>query len=135
MDFPDIDIIAVHMGYGGWRDWAAIAQFKPRVCGDLAMWDLIGGRQAALFRRYLREALDIVGKDQILFATDGPSFEPLVPAGQWLGIIRGLATASRNSLATESSDGIATESSDGISFSEDEVQAILGGNAREDFRL
>jgi predicted TIM-barrel fold metal-dependent hydrolase len=119
MDFPDIDIIAVHMGYMGWREWANIAQFKPRICGDLAMWDLMAVSKPHLFRRYLREILDIVGKEQILFATDGPSFEPLVPARQWLGIIQGLTTVG----------------ADGIRFTEDEVHAIMGGNAARIFRL
>lgn len=119
MDFPDIDIIAVHMGYMGWRDWAGLAQFKPRICGDLSMWDLMAVTKPHLFRRYLREALDIVGTKQILFGSDGPSFEPWVSIQQWLGTIKGLTT----------------EGADGIKFTEEEVQAILGGNAERVFKL
>jgi len=119
MDFPDICIIAAHMGYMAWREWASIAQLKSRVCGDLAMWDLMAVSKPHLFRRYLREILDIVGPQQILFATDGPSFEPLVPARQWLQILMGLTT----------------EGSDGIRFTEEEVRAILGENAARIFEL
>jgi predicted TIM-barrel fold metal-dependent hydrolase len=119
VDFPNIDIIAVHMGYMAWREWANIAQFKARVHGDLSMWDLMAVSKPQLFRRYLREAIDIVGKDQILFGTDGPSFEPLVPMERWLDIIRSL---------TE-------KGTDGIVFTEEEVQAILGENAKRIFRL
>jgi predicted TIM-barrel fold metal-dependent hydrolase len=119
IDFPHIDIVAAHMGYMGWREWAALAQFKGRICGDLAMWDLMAVSKPHLFRRYLREALDIVGMEQILFASDGPSFEPLVSTEHWLGIIRNLTT----------------EGADGIRFTEEEVRAILGGNAARIFRL
>jgi uncharacterized protein len=119
LDFPNIDIIAVHMGYMGWREWATLAQFKPRLCGDLSMWDLMAVSKPHLFRRYLREALDIVGTEQILFGSDGPSFEPVVPMKRWIAIVRGLVEAGP----------------DGITFTEKEVTAILGGNAKRIFRL
>ncbi len=119
MDFPDMSIIAAHMGYISWREWAGLAQFKSNICGDLAMWDLMAVSKPHLFRRYLREVLDIVGAEQILFATDGPSFEPLVPTTQWLGIVRGLTTVG----------------TDGIRFTEEEVRAILGENASRIFGL
>lgn len=119
IDFPNIDIIAAHMGYIGWRDWAALAQFKQRICGDLAMWDLMAEGKPNLFRRYLREILDIVGPDQVLFASDGPIHEPLVSKRRWVGIIKALST----------------DSADGIKFSDEEVEAILGGNAARIFKL
>jgi len=37
LDFPNIDIIAAHMGNMWWRDWAALAQYKKNISGDLAM--------------------------------------------------------------------------------------------------
>jgi predicted TIM-barrel fold metal-dependent hydrolase len=119
IDFPNIDIIAAHMGYIGWRDWAALAQSKKRICGDLAGWDLMAEGKPNLFRRYLREILDIVGPDQILFASDGPMLEPLVSKRRWVEIIKALST----------------ESTDGITFSEEEVKAILGVNAARVFKL
>ena len=86
---------------------------KHRICGDLAMWDLMAEGKPNLFRCYLREILDIVGPEQVLFAIDGPIFEPLVSKRRWVEIIKALST----------------ESADGIMFSEEEVKAILGGNA------
>ncbi len=119
IDFPNIDIIAAHMGYIGWRDWAALAQFKQKICGDLAMWDLMAESRPRLFRRYLREILDIVGPDHVLFASDGPIHEPHVSKQRWVEIIKGLST----------------DSADGIKFSDEEVEAILGGNAARVFKL
>ena len=119
IDFPNIDIIAAHMGYIWWRDWAALAQYKKNICGDLAMWDLMAESRPNLFRRYLREILDIVGPDQVLFATDGPIHEPHVSKRRWVEIIKALST----------------ESVDGIKFSDEEVEAILGINACRIFKL
>lgn len=119
LDFPDLEIIAAHMGHLWWHDWAALAQFKSNISGDLAMWQLTAIGKPALFRRYLREILDILGPDQVLFATDGPVFEPLISNREWIEMIRGLTTRG----------------ADGISFTEEEVAAILGGNAARIFKL
>lgn len=60
LDFPNINIIAAHMGNMWWRDWAALAQYKKNIYGDLAMWDMMAESRSSLFRRYLREILGIV---------------------------------------------------------------------------
>ena len=119
LDFPNIDIIAAHMGLMWWREWAALAQMKKNICGDLAMWQIIAESKPLLFRRCLREILDILGPDQVLFATDGPYMEPHVSNRRWVEIIKGLTI----------------KSADGIRFSQEEVDAILGGNATRIFNL
>ena len=119
LDFPNLDIIAAHMGHMWWRNWAALAQYKGNIYGDLAMWQLLAVNRTHLFRRYLREIVDIVGPEQVLFSTDGPVFEPLVSNREWVEIIKGLTT----------------EGTDGIKFSKEEIEAILGGNAAKIFKL
>ena len=119
LDFPDINIIAAHMGDMWWRDWAALAKYKGNICGDLAMWQLTAESKPNLFRRYLREILDILGPEQVLFSTDGPVFEAHVPNRRWVEIIKGLST----------------EGADEMKFSNEEVEAILGGNAARIFKL
>ena len=119
LDFPNLNIIAAHMGLMWWREWAALAQVKKNIHGDLAMWQIIAESKPLLFRRYLREILDIMGPYQVLFATDGPVYEPHVSNKRWIEIIKGL---NRNS-------------TDGIKFSDEEINAILGGNAARVFKL
>lgn len=119
LDFPSIDIIAAHMGNMWWREWAALAQCKKNIYGDLAMWQLFAISRPNLFRRYLREILDIVGHEQVLFSSDGPIFEPHISNGRWVELLKALST----------------ESTDGIEFSDEEVNAILGGNAARIFKL
>ncbi len=117
---PDLEIIAAHMGgYGWWRDWAAIAQYKQTVNGDLAMWQFLLVVQPARFRSYLREILDLVGPDQVLFATDGPGFEGHVA----------------NKDFVERMKALVTDDESGIVFTQAEVDAILGGNAARILKL
>jgi len=119
VDFPNIEIIAAHMGHFWWHDWAALAQFKSTISGDLAMWQLLAVSKTARFRQYIREILDIVGSKQILFGSDGPLFEPVVSNKKWVEIIKGLTK----------------KGTDGIVFTQEEIDAILGGNAARIFRL
>ena len=113
LDFPKLKIIAAHMGDMWWRDWVAITKYKKNIYGDLAVWQLMAGRELGRFRRILREIIDDVGVEQVLFASDAPCFEPLVSNRRWVEILRALPG----------------DSTDGIKFTEKEVVAILGGNA------
>ena len=119
LDFPNIDIIAAHMGNLMWRDWAALTRHRPNIYGDLAMWQLMAVSQLSLFRRYLREILDLVGPHQLLFGTDGPVFEPHIPNKRWIELIHSLLSPNE----------------DGIVFNPTEIDAILGGNAARIFKL
>lgn len=118
-DFPDLQIIAAHMGNLWWHDWLALAQYKKNISGDLAMWQMVATFKPTLFRRYLREILDNIGPDQILWSTDGPIFEPLISNKRYIEIMRSLTV----------------KGNDGIVFSQEEVNAMLSGNAARIFNL
>ena len=118
-DFPKLEIIAAHMGHLWWHDWAALAQFKKNLSGDMAMWQLIALARPAIFRRYLREILDNIGPYQVVWATDGPVFEPLISSARFIEIMKGLTK----------------KGADGIVFTQEEVDAMLGGNAARIFKL
>jgi hypothetical protein len=119
VDFPKLEIIAAHMGHLWWHDWAALAQFKKNLSGDMAMWQLIAMARPAIFRRYLREILDNIGPYQVVWATDGPVFEPLISSAMFIEITKGLTK----------------KGADGIVFTQEEVDAMLGGNAARIFKL
>ena len=119
LDFPNMDIIAAHMGNMWWRDWVALAYCKGNIHGDLAMWQLLAIAKPHLFRRYLREILDVVGCEQVLFSSDGPTFEPYVSNRCWVATVKALSA----------------DSTDGIKFTDQEVKAMLGGNAVRIFKL
>ena len=119
LDFPSMQIIAAHIGFMWWHDWLALALHKKNICGDLAGWQVFAESKPILFRRYLREILDVLGPDQVMLGTDGPFFEPHVSNRRFVEMIKGLTEVG----------------SDRIRFSEQEVDAILGGNAARIFKL
>jgi predicted TIM-barrel fold metal-dependent hydrolase len=119
IDFPYINIIAAHLGNLLWRDWVAIARHRSNLFGDLSIWQFMARGQPILFSRYLREIIDLVGVNRLLFGTDGPVFEPHIPNKEWIELIKNLLT----------------EDQDGVVFNQKEIDAILGGNAERIFKL
>jgi predicted TIM-barrel fold metal-dependent hydrolase len=118
-DFPDLMVIAAHMGHFWWREWVGLAFYQPNLFGDLAEWQILAKRNFSLFCKELREIIDICGAEKILFGTDGPMFEPLVPVKEWINMLKSLP----GRLA------------DGVSFSQQEIDAILGGNAQRILKI
>jgi predicted TIM-barrel fold metal-dependent hydrolase len=113
VDFPDLKVIAAHMGQIDWRPWAALASHQPNLHGDLAMWDSFAFGRYELFCRELRDLIDYAGVSKVLFATDNPVFSIIQHAREWVQLIAALPNQAPS----------------GIRFTEEEVEAILGGNA------
>lgn len=113
VDFPNVKVIAAHMGQINWRQWAALAAHQPNLYGDLAMWDLYAFGHYELFCRELRDIIDLAGIDKILFGTDDPVFKAVRSTGDWIRLIKELPEKAPK----------------GIEFTHEEVKAILGGNA------
>ena len=115
IDFPELKIIGAHMGHIAWHEWCEVAYFKGNFYGDLSEWQIFAVGQYEWFCRTLREMIDLVGVDRMFFATDGPYMELIVSNAKWVKIIKDLP---RNA-------------PQGIRFTEEEVSAILGGNAKK----
>ena len=113
VDFPDLNVIGAHMGLINWRPWAALASHQPTLYGDLAMWDVFAVGHYDLFCRELRDLIDFAGVEKVLFGTDAPIFAIVEPVKTWVQLIKDLPK----------------DAPQGITFTEEEVDAILGGNA------
>ena len=113
VDFPDLKVIAAHMGYVNWRPWAALALQQPNLYGDLAMWASFAVGNYERFCQDLRAIIDYVGVSKVLFGTDDPIYNTIVPTREWVQLIEDLP---RNAPVD-------------LEFTEEEVSAILGGNA------
>ncbi len=113
VNFPELKVIAAHMGQINWRPWAALATHQPNLYGDLAMWDVFAYGHYELFCRELRDLIDYAGISKVLFGTDGPIFSIVEPTKTWIQLIKDLPANAPS----------------GIRFTEEEVTAILGGNA------
>jgi len=112
-DFPELKVIAAHMGMADWRSWAGLAAQQPDLYGDLAMWDALAFGNYELFCRELRDLLDYAGASKVLFGTDSPIFSLVIPTQKWIQLLKDLPE----------------KAPERIRFSEAEVNAILGGNA------
>ena len=115
VDFPNVKVIAAHMGYINWRSWASLAAHQPNLYGDLAMWDTYAFGSYELFCRELRNIFDFVGVEKVLFGTDDPIVRVIRPTKDWVQLIKDLPINAPK----------------GIRFTEDEVNAILGKNAKK----
>lgn len=113
VDFPTLKVIAAHMGQINWRSWASLAAYQPNLYGDLAMWDAYAFGHYELFCRELRDVIDYTGPSRVLFGTDNPIFNTVVPTKEWIQLIKDLPVRAP----------------EGIKFTEAEANAILGGNA------
>ncbi len=113
VDFPEIKVIAAHMGMINWRPWASLAARQPHLYGDLAMWDFYAFTKYHLFCRELRDILDYVGPHKVLFGTDNPIGSAVVPTKAWIRLLKELPQ----------------KAPPGIVFTQEEVDGILGDNA------
>lgn len=113
VDFPELKIIAAHMGQINWRPWAALAAQQPNLYGDLAMWDHYALAHYTLFCRELRDVLDYAGSTKVLFGTDNPIASTIEPTQNWIRLLKDLPEKAPA----------------GISFTQDEIDGILGRNA------
>lgn len=113
VDFPELKVIAAHMGRINWRPWASLAAVQKNLYGDLAMWDAIAFDKYPLFCRELRDLIDLAGIDKVLFGTDDPIHRIIRPTRDWIKLIKNLPK----------------KAPPGIKFTKQEVDAILGKNA------
>ena len=77
------------------------------------MWDAVALGRYSLFCRELRDLIDYVGVEKVLFGTDDPINRVVRPTKDWVQLIRDLPE----------------KAPEGIAFTRQEVDAILGGNA------
>jgi predicted TIM-barrel fold metal-dependent hydrolase len=113
VDFPDLKVIAAHMGMINWRPWASLAARQPNLYGDLAMWDHYAFANYKLFCRELRDILDYAGASKVLFGTDNPMASAVLPTKTLIQLLKDLREKAPA----------------GITFTKKEIDGILGGNA------
>jgi predicted TIM-barrel fold metal-dependent hydrolase len=88
---------------------------KLNIMADISAWQVLAIKSYPAFCRALRELLDFVEPGRILFGSDSPSFRSLMSNRDWVQLIKDLPR----------------KAPEGISFTDDEVAAVLGGNAQK----
>jgi predicted TIM-barrel fold metal-dependent hydrolase len=114
VDFPDLTVIAAHLGYEFWRDLIALGKVRDNIMCDFCAWQRVAKDNYGQFCHILRQFLDEFGSDRVLFGTDAPILEDAVSSKEWVQLVRELPE----------------KAPEGYRFTEDEVSALLDDNAR-----
>jgi predicted TIM-barrel fold metal-dependent hydrolase len=127
VDFPDLRIILAHMGghaHGPawhWRDTAiSMSCVHKNVYMDMGDMQCVYVRDPNDFYQSVRRALNWA-PDKLLYGTDGPWLDAVLGAGDYLDVLR----HPDNSILEKA----------GVEFTEEEIDAVLGGNAVRALKL
>jgi len=113
VDYPNMMMTAGHMAFGWHEQLFYQAGLKYNLATDVSAWQDVAKVNFRKFCTVLRQALDRLGKDRVLFGTDNPFVSALMSTKDYADMIKGLPQ----------------NAPEGITFTEDEVNAILGSNA------
>ncbi len=120
-DLPDLTIIMAHAGLSAWwQEAAGIASICPNVCLDISGWQPSARLRPLEFYTTLRSLVSTVGAGRILWGSDYPALRLLMSESSWVKAI---------------TDPPQIAADHGVSFTEEEVSAIMGGNAARLLRL
>jgi hypothetical protein len=114
VDFPDLKVIVAHLGFDFWRDLLALGKVRKNVMCDFCAWQRVATRSYQQFCRVLRRFLDEFGLERVLFGTDAPLLEDIMPSREWVELVRNLPSRAPSP----------------FKFTDEEVLALLEGNAR-----
>ena len=113
-DFPKLTVVGAHMGFCWWPELVNLMSAKVTTFyADISGQQVNAKRNFPEFCHMLRTAMDEAGTSKLMWGTDNPVLEAVIPMKDWLKMVRGLAEGAP----------------DGITFSKDEIDALLGGNA------
>ena len=123
--YPQLQIILAHAGYKAWWEEAVIvARYHPHTYLELSQWAEYALKNPADFIKKLAYMKDNVGAHRILFATDymaGPAItEEKSIWPRWVQFFKTLPE---------------TASKYGYTFTDEEIDLILGENARRILRI
>lgn len=118
IDFPKLKIIAGHLGTAlAYREWIPILKTRNNVFGDISLWQEQAKRDFGQFCRSVRDLIDHVGHDKVLFGSDTPASRGQMSVPDWVKLWRGLPE----------------ESAGGVEFTAKEIDSIMSGNAEKAF--
>ncbi len=117
MDFPRLTVVACHLGGNWWREMIALGQVRENLVTDFSGFQVTVKGSYGRFCHILKRFLSEMGRERVLFGTDAPVFEHVLPSRDWVQLIKDLPK----------------DSPEGIPFTEEEVYAVLHGNAERLF--
>ena len=114
VDFPDLTVIGAHLANEFWRDLIALGKVRENVMCDISAKQIVAKQNYEQLCYILRRFLDVFGQERVMFGTDAPLIEYATPTKEWVETIKDLPYKSPAPYR----------------FTEEEVSALLDGNAR-----
>jgi predicted TIM-barrel fold metal-dependent hydrolase len=112
-DFPNLTVTAGHMAFGWHEQLFYLAGLRYSIYTDVSAWQDVARGNYVKFCQVLRNALDRLGPNRVLFGTDNPFVAALMSTKDYADLIRDLPQ----------------KAPEGIAFTEAEINGILGENA------
>lgn len=119
VDFPDLMIQAAHMGFGWYHELSRMGSTKMNLTVDFSGWQETALNSYHEFCSSLRQCLDSFSPKRVLWGTDNPYLRGLLPDKDWIQIIKDLPS----------------KAPEGLKFTQEEVDLMLGGNAKRIFGI
>jgi predicted TIM-barrel fold metal-dependent hydrolase len=118
IDFPKLKIIAGHLGTAmAYRDWIPILKTRGNVFGDISLWQEEAKRDFGKFCLAVRDLIDHVGHEKVLFGSDTPASRNQMSVPDWVKLWQKLPE----------------QSAGGVKFSQKEIDGVMAGNAQVAF--
>ena len=119
VDFPELNVVAAHMGHGYRDQLFHLGACKTNLWTDISDNQRRAAHEYDIFVKAVRSALDNFSAERVMFGTDGPYLRTVLSDADYVRLIKDLPQ----------------KSPDGITFTEEEIQAVLGGNAARLFNI
>ena len=119
VDYPDLTFVAAHLGHGFRDQVLHIGACKTNLWTDMSDWQRRAAHEYGYFCESLRAALDNFSPERVMFGTDGPYLRNVMTDAAYVQLFKDLPE----------------KAPDGISFTQDEIDAVLGGNAARLFGI
>jgi hypothetical protein len=114
--YPEVNFIMAHCGdLGWWQEAMQAANWLSNVYVDVSLWQKSYKKNPQRFYKWLRHLIDEVGSEKVLFATDAPYPNLVVPLKDWVKVFN--------------------EPNTNIEFNQEEKEIILGKAAQLIFDL
>ncbi|MGA2525474.1 MAG: amidohydrolase family protein [Smithellaceae bacterium] len=115
LSFPEVNVIAAHMAYGYRPQLCSFGWQRPNLYTDISVSQDMAKTDYPKFARIIREVMDAFGLERVLFGTDSPFTWGVLSEKDFVTAIKYLAT----------------KAPDDAKFTQNEIEMLLGANAKK----
>jgi predicted TIM-barrel fold metal-dependent hydrolase len=113
--FPDTKFVLAHFGMDWWPEAIMFGRLLPNLYFDCSYWQFLFSQHADEYFQVLRRFVDDCGAEQVLWGTDTPLPNILMPPKDWVEVHKAPRTD--------------------VSFTPEELDLLMSGNSKELFRM